>query len=151
MHRYIFLLSSFCLLFLACTDQGSEETIAELQASLDEAQSQISAVEDPQAGSLVHLVFLTTREDLTDEERTTLLSELGRLGEIEEVKGYDIGEFEDLEDARALSQYNLILSMYFESEDDYRVYQNNDDHLDVRSKLGAYLAGPPATYDYIVQ
>ncbi|MEL6676208.1 MAG: Dabb family protein [Bacteroidota bacterium] len=124
----------------------------EAAAMLAESQAKLKAIQaaEAQASSgLVHLVMLNIKDDLKTEQKKALMTELEKLGSLEGVMNYQIGQFEELGDARALSDYELILSMAFQSEEVYRNYQQDETHLAVREALKAYLAGPPATYDYL--
>lgn len=105
----------------------------------------------PDEGELVHHVLLDVKDDLTEDLVIDFLDELRSLHKIEGVKNFHVGQFQDLGDARALSLYEFMMSMSFEELEDYESYQKDEIHQRVKEKLDQYLAGPPATYDLIVE
>lgn len=78
-----------------------------------------------------------------------MIEEIKKLEAIEQVHEMQVGQFKDLGDQRALSDYELFLQMSFTDEAAYQTYQKHPIHLTLKEKAGAYLAGPPVTYDYI--
>jgi len=100
------------------------------------------------AVQLVHLVYFQLQEKAPVD---SLITTLKQLAQIPLVKNFRIGTFADLGDERALATYDVLLEMGFTDEAAYRAYQQHQLHLQVKAKLGAYLAGPPATYDYRVR
>lgn len=144
-------------MFILCTGCPStghqnqyEATLQELEATknaLTKAQTALDSVIN-QPNSLVHLVLFKIKDDLPIEEKNTLIKDLKNLQDLEGVKNISVGEFQDLADPRAMSDYQIALQMSFESEENYIYYQKHEIHLKLKEGLGAYLAGPPMTYDY---
>jgi len=100
------------------------------------------------AGSLVHLVYLNTKDTLSQESLKKLNNELIQLEKISQVKNLQVGKFEDLNDPRANKAYEQILYMEFSNKEDYQIYQDHPIHLELKKNLSQYLSGPPMTYDY---
>ena len=108
-------------------------------------QTQDSAQEEV---PLMHLVMLNVKDDINGADLSNLVMQLESLQKIEQVKTLRVGSFKDLQDKRALSDYEVIMEMGFASEAEYRVYQDHPDHIAVRTAITPFLSGPPATYDY---
>ena len=96
---------------------------------------------------LRHLVLFKAK---SEDDAQKLVSELSALGKIDEVKSIEVGRFLDLEDARALSDYQVILNVTFENKAEYATYQSHDIHLAVKENVKKHLSGPPVSYDYTV-
>ena len=96
-------------------------------------------------GKLVHLVFFKVK---SDTDQVALIAEIKSLENIKEVMDLEIGPFEDLGDARALSEYTILLQMNFADKAAYQVYQKHPIHLALQRNIGQFMAGPPATYDF---
>ena len=96
---------------------------------------------------LTHVVFLDLKPAANLEE---VVAEIQKLKAIREIGHLEVGTFENLDDPRALSQFELVIVEKFENREDYEVYQNHEIHLALRAYLSEHLAGPPVTYDYMV-
>jgi len=92
-----------------------------------------------------HLVFLKLKEEVNKEE---VISKIQNIKSIQGLKDLEIGLFKDLDDARAMSDYDLAFSMIFEEETDYQLYQDHPFHVELKNELKEFLAGPPVTYDF---
>ncbi len=157
----ILLLFSLPLLF---TNTGCGNESEKLRAQAEEQRAlaenaqrlaekklaEVMALREENGGVLNHLVMLNLKDGLTTEEKTPLMAELEKLGGIQGVLGYEVGSYKELDDPRALSDYELVLKMAFRSQEDYKVYQQDSTHLAVRASLKPFLAGPPATYDFVI-
>jgi len=144
--RY-FLLSSILILF-ACTDTKVQEELLAVKQQLSTANEKISQLEtqlEPE-GELVHLVFLKVKPD-TDQ--AALLEEVKKIEGIKEVMDLEVGPFENLGDDRALTEYSMLMQMSFTNKTAYQSYQKHPIHLTLKENLGPFLAGPPATYDFM--
>lgn len=136
------------------TELKETKTALEEMEALKELESATETIKDALeplnalSPSFDHMVFLNIKDDLSKEEKKTLMSELKVLDEIEEVEDFEIGRFKDVGDGRALSDYELVMKMSFDNKKAYESYQDHPKHLDLKKKLGTYLAGPPAVYDY---
>ena len=97
--------------------------------------------------ALRHMVFLNIKPDLSAIETEKLYEAINKLGTIPQVHDYRLGTFTDLKDQRAFSEYEIMFEMAFENEEAYQIYQQSEIHLKLKSQLGPYLEGPPATYD----
>ena len=94
---------------------------------------------------LVHLVWFKMKEGF---DHDAFVKKLQKLDDIEVVNDFEVGNFANLEDPRAMSDFELVLQMSFESEADYRKYQSHPLHLQLKKEIGGFLNGPPVTYDY---
>ena len=63
----------------------------------------------------------------------------------------EIGIFKDMNDSRALSNYEVAFQMNFANEAAYKAYQSHPLHIALKEKIGVYLDGQPATYDFILK
>ncbi len=97
---------------------------------------------------LVHLVWLTVRDDTSEADYQSLVGELYKLAAIEGVQDLEVGRFQDLQDPRAMSDRQVVMQMGFASQADYHTYQQHPIHLQLKSDLGPYLDAAPLTYDY---
>jgi len=122
---------------------AQERTIIE-QASFNESTELIKLSDFP----LVHIVFLDLKDDITIEELSLIFKQIESLNKIEEVNNLRIGSFENMKDARAMSNLELAFDMEFENKRTYKIYQNHQIHLDLKKNLGPMLNGPPVTYDF---
>ena len=145
--KYLLLIPALCM-FIGCSNPQLEKEVEALKKELSEAEAAIVELnsQTTQEGELVHMVFLKVKPD-TDQ--AALMDEMKKLAEIEGVQDFAVGPFENLGDARALSEYALVMEMSFADSAAYGVYQKHPTHLNLRENLGQYLAGPPATFDYI--
>lgn len=102
-------------------------------------------------GMISHLVFFDLRDSLNSQELQKVGIILKSLNGIPVVEDFTVGDFKDLEDARALSEYEVVIQMSFKNKEDYLTYQNHRLHRAAKKKLGPYLTGPPKSYDYLIQ
>ena len=133
---------------LSCTNTSVQQELKIVKQELATAQEKINNLEaqiEPE-GELVHLVLFKVK---SDADQTVLVSEVKKLETIEEVMDLEIGPFEDLGDERALSDYSMLMQMSFANKATYETYQKHPIHLALKEKLGQFMAGPPATYDYM--
>ena len=107
------------------------------------AQAEIADLKS--ADDLVHIVYFKMKEDASKEG---LIKEIKKLEGIEVLHNLEVGTFQDLGDKRAMSEFGIVMQMEFANETDYKTYQAHPIHLALKKAVGAYLAGPPVTYDY---
>ncbi len=129
----------------------TEARLAESEQAREAAESRIADLEKQLEAPLVHLVLFDLKDELSDDEREAFRKTLEDLAVIEQIKSLRIGPFEDLGDKRALAKYEMIMEMSFDNEADYKTYQNDPRHIAGRKKTGQYVAGPPATYDFLLE
>lgn len=145
-----------CIFLLgSCQNQTAQNELAKLKTSLAEVKTnyensikEISALKAPDSGELVHIVYFNIK---SDADKPVVIQNIKKLEGIPVLKNLDIGTFKDLNDSRALSDYTIIMQMNFANEVDYKTYQEHPIHLTVKKSLKNYLAGKPATYDYILE
>ena len=131
------------------TQQSLDEyrvALAKKSEALDLARAEIQNLKAD--APLVHTVYLTLKEGITQEELTTLIEGCKTLANIAAVKNFEVGTFKDLGDDRALSTYRLVIQMDFSNEEDYRKYQQDAIHQAFKEAAGPYLGAPPATHDF---
>lgn len=134
----------FCgLLFLTACQSTDTSQIDKLTNELIQAKTEIASLKS--ADDLVHIVYFKLKEDAS---KKGLIAEIKKLKNIEVLDNLEVGVFEDLGDSRAMSDYDVMMQMEFENEEDYKTYQAHPIHLALKKAVGAYLAGPPVTYDY---
>ena len=135
----------------AAVQQELEKVKAEMaktQAALEQANAELEDLQSSGQNLLVHVVYFRLKKDLSDQEKAAFVKEVKTLEQIEEVQNLLVGPFEDLDDARALSEYNMVMQMAFSSKEDYDNYQKHPVHLALKGNLPKYFAGSPATYDF---
>lgn len=94
---------------------------------------------------LVHLVWFKLKPTT---DKTRFIDQLKQLEQIEEVHDFEVGQFADLKDPRAMSDFQMAMQMGFKNERDYKIYQSHPIHVKLKTQLGDYVSGPPVTYDY---
>jgi len=151
--KYIILVGLIASIFINCSDPDAalRKELDTAVFKIDMLQQQLQSQSTAQSGDLVHIVYMNTRNDLTTEEKAKLSEDLNQLQGIPEIKSFSIGQYTDLGDQRAMSEYEVIMSMAFKDQAAYKIYQDHPTHIALKEKLGNYLSGPPATYDYIVK
>jgi len=135
----LFSLALFGSIFISCKE--SHSTIVE--------NKETNVSNESVKFNLIHCVLLNLKNDITPNDLSALKSEIKELEKIEVLRELEIGEFKNLDDPRAMSQLELIFTMAFKDDQDYQTYQNHPIHLELKSKVGKYLEGPPVTYDYL--
>lgn len=136
---------------LACQQNQNPDLsnqLKELQEELDMQRMVSRSMENHQMRNLIHMVYFDVKENAEVE---TLIEEIRMLEEVEALKDLEIGTFKNLGDKRALEKFEVFMQMAFDTEEDYKTYQNHPAHLSLKKSIGKYLAGPPVTYDYIVK
>ena len=144
--RYLFFCSFFTL--VGCSDSALQDDINRLKNELSEAHANIEILKaqvEPE-GDLVHLVMFKLRPDT---DIVALIEEIKKLEGIEQLKDLEVGRFEDLGDKRALSDYDMTMTMSFDSRVDYEAYQKHPIHLALKKYVTPMVAGPPSTYDFL--
>ena len=133
------------LLFIGCSNGTLEQELKDTKNLLEKSEQLLTELVNKDY-PLVHTVYLTLKPDA---DQVALISEINKIEAIEVLHDLEIGTFENLEDKRALSDYQLMMSMSFENEADYKTYQAHELHLALKENIVQFLAGPPVTYDYI--
>ena len=128
---------------------SQEDELSQTKNRLNQALADIDSLTNMQdlKGHLVHIVFLKlkTKNDVDD-----VLHKLEKLNDISVVHNFLSGPFENLNDQRALLQYDLVMQMTFANIEDYNQYQYHPMHLKLREDIKPLLSAPPSTYDYII-
>lgn len=147
--KHLLLLLALPLL-IACSDAALQTELAATQTELAKAQETIVSLQSQLEadGKLVHLVLFNLKPDA---DRAAFVAEVEKLKVIEEIQEMEMGFFEHLDDARALSDYACIMELSFANKEAYTAYQQHPVHINLKEKAGPYFAGPPATYDFMKQ
>lgn len=135
--------------FLAsCSNPKLEKQLLETELKLKETEALLAEAKSDTDENypLVHVVYFKLKPDA---DKAKLLEAINKLEEIEVVHELEVGTFEDLGDERALSDFQVVMSMAFANEADYKAYQTHEIHLALKAAAKEMLAAPPATYDYI--
>lgn len=125
---------------------STKNALATAESALQKANQEIATLKQEDTGKLVHVVFFKIKRDA---DASAAITEIKKLQQIPEVQDLEVGTFEDLGDARALSDYQLIMEMTFDNKAAYDNYQQHPIHLGLKDNVGPFLAGPPATYDFV--
>jgi len=134
----VFLCWLFGLLTLAgCGEPSGKGTVASYTEERDES-----------IRGMRHIVFFDLKDSLMQSEMDAFTVECRKLKSIKAVKDFELGFFTDVEDPRAMSDFESVISMRFEEIEDYRSYQKDSIHLSVKKHLIPMLKAPPVTYDY---
>jgi hypothetical protein len=150
--KSIFFPSFFLLLLGLTACRGDvEREVEKVQVEMLKREHQLNqqalrAYRQP----LLHQVMLDLKPELDVATRQQLKKQLLRLAEIPGVQAFEVGEFHDLGDPRALAGYELMFQMRFENDSTYQAYQTDSTHLSVKASLKDLLGAPPATYDMIL-
>ena len=128
-----------------------EKLRAELEQVRTASEALLRQTIDKPSGQpdLVHIVWFKLKDDIQQNGVEELIKKIDKLKEIPEVHALEVGRFHDLEDPRAMSEFGLVMSMRFETDQDYRAYQAHPIHVELKTLVKDYLSGPPVTYDYL--
>ncbi|MEL6190491.1 MAG: Dabb family protein [Bacteroidota bacterium] len=145
--RYLLVCLTFLL--LACTNSEMEIKLAESELALAEARLEIAQLEShlPSQSQLIHLVLFKLKPEADIQ---FLSDELNKLASIEEVRDLSLGEFEEVGDERSLNEYPFMMQIRFDNVEAYKTYQKDTLHLGVKKRTFHLLAGPPSSYDYLI-
>ncbi|MFK8006280.1 MAG: Dabb family protein [Saprospiraceae bacterium] len=144
----LFLLISF---LFGCQNPNLqlEKELSETKARLVAAKSALEKVNPTTKTSLVHEVYFNLKDDLTKDQKEEFHQNILKLKDIPEVQNLVVGDFKNLNDPRALADYEIKMSMEFQSEKEYAEYQAHPIHLSLKKAAGDIVAAPPVTYDFI--
>lgn len=144
--KYLIIACLFC--FFSC-DDGAQHLVEnqQLKLQLAEKQKEIELLKQDEARKLIHIVYFDLKPEANKE---VFIEALEKLGEIPVVDDLEIGQFKDLADKRALSEFEIMMQMEFDSEKEYTFYQEHPVHLELKSLAAKVVSAPPVTYDYVV-
>ena len=151
--KHIILIGFISFIFSTCADPDAtlRKELDTAVFKIDMLEQQLKTKASAQPGDLVHIVFVNTKDDLNANQEAELIEALNQLQGITELKSFSIGNFKNLDDKRALSDYELMMSMSFQDAEAYQKYQVHPTHVALKGKLDTYLEGPLATYDYTLK
>ncbi|MEO0896702.1 MAG: Dabb family protein [Bacteroidota bacterium] len=148
------LLIAFLMMLMGCSEDIQEEKMNEMSEQLRGVTEQLTSAKETIAslkgrapGKLVHMVFFKFKPNTNKE---LIETEIDKLSGIKGLRKLEYGEFKELGDSRAIDEYEFIMQMVFKDEAAYQAYQKDPIHLNLKKVLGPYMAGTPATYDYII-
>ena len=141
----------FISLFLAGCQTSNTNLEDKLNFTMKELQKTKTALKNFQSdpkGKIIHEVFLDLK---SKNDINMVIAEIKKLSKIKEVTNLKVGTFKNLEDERAMQDYEIKFQMQFDSEKNYKTYQNDSIHLQLKKQLKQILIGPPVTYDFTIQ
>jgi len=147
MKNTLYLCLAFCFFsFFGCRQNATSE-IENLKSQLKAASAEIQKLKSEAADKkqLIHIVWFKMKPEA---DKSELIAKIKKLEAIEVLNDLEVGKFQDLGDARAMSDLDLVMQMGFDSEEDYKIYQAHPIHLDLKKAVGVFLSGPPVTYDF---
>jgi len=149
MKNFITILLLFSFL-ASCQNQNLqlEKELSETKARLVAAKAALEKLNST-GTSLVHEVYFNVKDDLTATQKESFYQSIIKLKDIPSVQNLVVGDFKNLDDPRALADYEIKMSMEFQSEKEYDEYQAHSIHLSLKKMASDILAAPPATYDFI--
>lgn len=142
----------FLVLFLASCQNPNpqlEKELSETKGRLAAAESALEKRDSTAETPLVHEVYFNVKNDLNAAQKDQLYQAMYALKNIPVVRNLVVGDFKNLDDPRALADYEIKMSMEFKSEKDYVNYQAHPIHLTLKETASNLLAAPPVTYDFI--
>lgn len=141
----VFIMIAF---LVSCSNPKLEQELLETELKLKETEALLAEAKSNTNENypLVHVVYFKLKPAA---DKAILLEAIHKLETIEGLHELEVGTFKDLGDERALSDYQVIMSMAFANEADYELYQSHDIHLALKAVAKDILAAPPATYDYM--
>ena len=140
----------FILLILGCHSKSCpiQEENERLREELKTCQNENTQVRYSSDSSLIHTVYFDLKSDLNPEQKQFFVNELKKLSKIKTIKEISIGAYEDLQDARALQEYDFSMVLRFNHLSEYQQYQTDSIHLQSKMNTKDLLAAPPRTYDF---
>ncbi len=114
-----------------------------LTLSCTHGSNRVEEVKTP----LKHIVLLDLKETCTAEEEALIVLRLTSLSRIEGVHNLSVSRRTETEDPRALEDYDVMLSMEFESIEKLKAYAVDEHHLAIRKSLATYVDSAPRVID----
>ena len=146
-------LTILLLILISASCQNSnpqlEKELSETKARLEAAKSALEKKTTTTETSLVHEVYFNLKDDLTPDQIEQVHQAILQLKDIPVVHNLVVGDFKNLDDPRAFSDYEIKMSMEFNDKKEYAIYQAHPVHLALKKAAADYVAAPPATYDFI--
>ena len=149
------------LVFCFCTsckeNDGANQQVLAIQKQLaatslelDQLQKKLDDKEN-QTGKLVHVVYFDLKEDLEKDKVLAFTEAIQQLKKIKFLKDLEIGAMADSGDKRMLSEFEMMMSMTFKDLAELEQYQKHPVHLQLKERVGEFLAKPPRVYDYWIR
>ncbi len=108
-------------------------------------------VQNFKSGQLVHTVIIKFKNTVTPDRKKELKTLLLSLGDIKETNGFFLASLADTPDPRAVKNYDFILQMAFNSEEDLAKYSTNAYHEQVRNQIKDEISATPLVFDYWIE
>ncbi|MDG1434010.1 MAG: Dabb family protein [Saprospiraceae bacterium] len=148
--KNIIYLSLVTIFLMSCNNPNPriEKELSEIKTRLIVALAALEG-KNPPKNLIVHEVYFNLKDDLTSFQKEKFFQDILTLKDIPVIQNLIIGDFKDLDDPRALSEYEIKMSMEFQSKKEYIEYQEHPIHLSLKKIASNIIAAPPATYDFI--
>jgi len=85
---------------------------------------------------------------ISDEDEKMVFNEIKRLEQVKTTRWVHVGRRAETGDARLDADFDIALHVVFDNEEDMKAYAEDALHLEVRSNVKEFLAGPPIVFDY---
>ncbi len=148
----------FLLSIFACKQETSSSSENEIEAKIEKIikENKLLKIQNDRLlkvnnAQLSHLVFFDIKEDISTAQLEFITEEFNKLGQIDGVQNFHLGEFEDIGDNRALTNREMIISMRFLNFDDFYSYQKDEKHFAIKKAVAPYLDQLPLSYDYMIK
>ncbi len=102
-------------------------------------------------GMIGHTVYIDLKNDITDAETTSFITELKGLAAIDYLHDLELSKRISSGDLRQDRDFDVVMTMYFEDLDALDRYQQDSLHVEIRTATRKYLAAPPVIYDFKVE
>lgn len=127
----------FPLLFLSCLfllprcDNGAQAQLAASEEQLAQARATIDSLQQTMTTTpgFIHTVFFWLKDDLTEDQRATFLTNLRTLQQIKTVRAFHIGPPAGTPREVVDNSYDYALIIHFDNAADQDAYQVDPVHL----------------------
>ena len=119
----------------------------EKMAIIEQLKAEVDSLKTPALGLLMHQVYFDVKPGMEDQ----LITSIKSLNDIPFLLDVQVGKLKDLNDPRAMSNYEVSMTVVLANEADYQAYQKHPIHLKLKEVAANILLGPPTTYDFILE
>ncbi len=133
----------FSSIFLLFSCKNNTDISTEVKNTHEEIQA--NNKENP---LLYHLVFLKLKDSISQERIVGIEKAIKEIGTLKGVHDFHLGKPADTGDARLYTDYDYMLSMYFDKIEDLKSYSKDSTHLEIRKAIKDDLKQAPMVVDY---